>query len=757
MMSMRNGRRPVAMSSWLFLVLMMAAHQTINIVNATGKGSRGVFLISERYALISESSVDVFVVVDLKMGGVVETVRLHSPENDPQSIQDGKAPLSEISSSLIRAPFEAHHDYVNAVGVASCYECDYFYFNCFGGNRLYKAQMKASWRSMVEQDDFSAFAAVDYTKDFIPLQQTDIIRTSRGIEVPKQGGRAYLADVNTGLWLLEDGVEHFMSLSDMKLNEAAGLALSANEEQLYVASFDHVAIVDIATRQLLYRLDFSTDAFDDEERPRFRALTADDDGQHAYLFSHPFRGLHAMAFYRFSLERSNENAPVSKPVFVENLAGNVSDYENKWIDGPGSEARFTRPHDLHFMGTDQETGIKRIIASDIDNRGLRIVEVNMSATPKPSTETFSIDYDDGLWWDVYLKNNKMSTDQDADENVHEGDDISSDNDDETSNDDNISDDDYTESIEDEENGEGIAGVDQDSEDDYTLINTKKVITFFQPDDTALETTSSNSPLRTHHEMQQMCEASRSGGRLCHAKEIRKDYSQVWNLVSSKNAGGSSRLAGEEQFMFWTGTSCHACWLHHAGYCPTMPEIDEAEKNPDIDVTLPYWGRGVFMAAIMTNGGTFGMKGQAMQYMCTLGNNTATLATKTQEITPLCCLEDTVDNGNDNDNDNDDEGEQEDFDEDDEWVNVIVEEPGRTHGWSTSMLAVALVLAVLSLVYIGVKKVQKRQHRLQGRSHSCKNMYKELVHDSFEMSDECCDDDIMSDEDDNDNQNMGDII
>ena len=496
------------------LVLLSLAHTVITMVHAFGKGSKGLFVISDRHVLMSDTSVDVLLIVDLKLGGVVETLRLHDRQHDPSSRNVGKASLTDNDPNYQRVERE-DHVFLNIVSLDSCYDCAYFYFHSYGGTgaRLYKATMKATWKSMAEQGDFSPFAKLNFARDFKPLQdeQRLQLKNPRAIQVSKPSGKTYVADLDTGLWVIDhdrgDQVQSFLTLEQLNLHEADGLALSVDKKTLYVTSFDHVAVVDLISNEVQYRLEFHN-AFEDESRLRLHALTVDDDGHHAYVFSHPFRGVHAMALYRFSLRPSNFRVHSSPPASVQYLAGNVSETHTKWVDGPGPQARFRSPHDLHFLGTDANKGLKRILASDVDNRGLRMIEIQPnskngepSSSIAPTTETYSIEYDDGLWMDYYF---------------HER---------------------------------------------------NKGVTFYQPaayavtyDATNMNTTNSATTRQTHAEMEAMCQQSRDGGRLCRAKEIRQGYSKVWNLLSQNNYEATAKkivvLDGHKLLFLFAAT----CWI-----------------------------------------------------------------------------------------------------------------------------------------------------------------------------------------------------
>ena len=220
-----------------------------------------------------------------------------------------------------------------------------------------------------------------------------------------------------------------------------------------------------------------------------------------------------------------------------------------WIDGPGNEARFSRPHGLVVLPTtntkNRQSHRLDLIATDMDNRVLRRIQVDSTSknrhdANKPVVHVSTVDYDsEGLWQKLYGPPKTMTANQDED-------------------------------------------------DDTTTTKTHSTTLVPQ----MVRMPDAEHPPVTHAVMQEACQGpaeAAAGGtewRLCHNHELLQT-----TMTNTRFGDTTSSMHSEWPVTttVWTATPCHGCRL-------SQPSPSCWEET---DAATRTWGSDYFMATTVS--------------------------------------------------------------------------------------------------------------------------------------------------------------
>lgn len=518
-----------------------------------GLGPRGLHVLSERYVLVCEANVDAVLVVDLKLGGVVGKILLHSSENNNNV-------TAWMDPNFLATCLDCSYLYV--VGIQGVHDDDSHHLH-----RVHKVQLPSSWQEMVDTNDFSALSQIDPSNDITHVKvhhETD--GPPHTIVMAQDGSVAYMVHPDSGVWKIKpDSAQDassststatpYMDLATLgTMGVLEGAFLTVNEEKLVVTSqAAELVVIDLAKDKVIERRLLLVDTHCVGDNLDLESWVGSVEGSHAYAFysSRTYsedeeskdgvpRG---WALYKMALSPSeslssgddndNDNDDRDDTKCVK-LAGDESDLPG-WRDGAPTESRFSRPTDIQIL--EETTDSVRLIASDIDNRALRVIDwrsLVKGGKEKTIATVYSVDYNDDLWNQIHQPEpNEMK---------------------------------FVSRLE----ADGTTALAEDFADNSMFLLTVEEM----------------PSTLSYQEMMQACQVVHTQARVCDAKEIRIQLDSVF-----------TELTGQS-LTLWTGTSCHSCWLKHPGHCPALADYNAtATWGPEYFKESSFgWGWEFYMTA-----------------------------------------------------------------------------------------------------------------------------------------------------------------
>jgi len=405
---------------------------------ATGKGPVGSYAINHQYVVVSDSNFDALFVVDVLSGsGVVAAIPLHSADLDPPTPTDQPGFGAGGADHM-----KSFRYWVDPTGVASCDECKFLYFTSQKEPNLGYVELDRPLLEMAREHDFGSLQNLEgkshwwrplwltssvessamnllRQSDEVPPEDIADFRPSkfRMLEVHRDGSRGYLTHYDLGVLTftldmsnggLFDEFVGFLPLSDA--SSISGLTLTPDGEshliitaktKAYVASVtDRESNVPKITQTIELQTMCGIHFKDGKELPmNFRDAVMDASHGDIFAIGKPYgssgtteEGFGAVLF---RLSRDSEGK-YNECVNVANKLGNG----RGWRDGHAEDVRFTRPHSMLRLLEDQhdQSVIRdRFLLPDIDNRGIRRVDLDREG----DVEVSSVPYDDDMWRSFY--------------------------------------------------------------------------------------------------------------------------------------------------------------------------------------------------------------------------------------------------------------------------------------------------------------------------------------------------------------------
>jgi hypothetical protein len=610
----------------LVLVLVLAQPRA---TGATGKGTIDVYAINDDYAAITDSNFDAILVVNLLFGGIAGRMVLHeqvqSQEGDPKNHKKG--------------------EWTNPTGITSCDVCPFLILTSTKGEHMYKVMLphNQTLLDMAQAHDFSSMSTMG-GHDMVPYWPWNQFKPSgkiRMASMKRDGSMGYVAHFNYGLFSMDplhDDHNHqnnqnnklLLASSKIPGTHVSGLTLTHNEERLLlttpkvVTEYEIINIIDSIDqlnagttnsslvsevsvslrRRSTIDLEGVCGSKSGDYTMHFRdTAQLDEDGNVWMAVGHKGGGgdNRGMALYQITAatKSSTSGGPDDfvdydcKPFAGDDLT------RPGWVDGMGSEVRFSRPHSMTMTPTS-----KFLLITDIDNRALRMVNLNRGDgkhATNASTSNFgqvsTVSYDEDLWLDLY----------------------------------------------------------DDVDRAHIHIHTHANVSVIVPSTgtvasvaTSSSSSSSNrqkkeeSPTTTnsysYFEAQHYC-LQHYDGRVCSLPEIRDNSRRTTRHNNNGSGSGNGNGNGlnittheESKISSWTSQPCHSCWLRNPGQCdPAASRIESSAKRFESS-----WGAAVFMVAhvhdVDVDGSTFMMQMQ-IQTQCRDEHTRVTGV-------PICCTTDT---------------------------------------------------------------------------------------------------------------------
>jgi len=431
------GRRiaaSVSASAHLWHPIFVLISLLIPCVTATGKGPVGSYAINHQYILVSDSNFDALFVVDVLNGsGIVATIALHSADLNPPT---DDATFGEGGDDHMKA----FKYWVDPTGVASCDECKFIYFTSQKEPNLGYIELDRPLLEMAKEHDFSSMndlavepkwqslwsnvkeSALDLLRqsDEVDPKTIEDFRPSkfRMLEIHRDGSRGYLTHYDLGVFVFTLNMSNggmldqfigFLPLSDA--SSISGLTLTPDgnscliitaKAKSYLADFsDEKAILPRITQTIeletMCGIQFKNG---NQLQMNFRDAVMDGIHGDIYAIGKPYgsSGTKEEGFgaVLFRLSKDSSEGSYTKCVNVANKLGNG----RGWRDGHAEEVRFTRPHSMIRLPDDGEdhTMYRDVfILPDIDNRGMRRVDLDEDGV----LEVSSLPYDADMWKSMY--------------------------------------------------------------------------------------------------------------------------------------------------------------------------------------------------------------------------------------------------------------------------------------------------------------------------------------------------------------------
>jgi hypothetical protein len=619
-------------SSFAFHVLMLLLAQP-RATKATGKGTIDVYAINDEYAAITDSNFDAILVVNLLQGGGIA----------------GRLVLHEQVQSQEGDPINTNKkgEWTNPTGITSCDVCPFLILTSTKGEHMYKVMLphNRTLLDMAQAHDFTSMSTMGHSAmvPYWPWNQFKPSGKIRMVSMKRDGSMGYVAHFNYGLFSMDplhDDHNHqnnqnnklLLASTDIPGTHVSGLTLTHNEERLllttprvvteYEIIIDHhdagtynSSLVSEVSHSLRQRstidLQGACGSKSGEYTMHFRDTAQLDEDENVWIAVGHKGGNgdnRGMALYRIT------SATQTPPTTTSSHAGgpDVVDYDYDcqpfagddltrpgWVDGMGSEVRFSRPHSMTMTPTSQ-----MLLITDIDNRALRMVNLNRGdgkgkqqqqqdqengATNSHSNfgQVSTVSYDEDLWLDLY-------------------DDV-----------------------------------------DQAHTHTHANVSVIMPPTVVSVTTSSSSSIRqkkeesptttnsySYFEAQHYC-LQHYHGRVCSLPEIRNNSRRI--IV---NANNNKKGTQEESTISstWTSQPCHSCWLRNPGQCdPAASRIESSAHRFESS-----WGAAVFMVAqiqinadvdVDVDGSMMQMQTMQIQTQCRHEHTHLTGV-------PICCATDT---------------------------------------------------------------------------------------------------------------------
>ncbi|KAL7561416.1 hypothetical protein ACA910_009276 [Epithemia clementina (nom. ined.)] len=601
------------------------------VVQAVGKGPRGLQVLSPDYVLVCEANLDALVVVDLSLGGMVGSIRLHDPKDDPTSLTQGQVPAVRVDdpqqspqsqeADAAAASSVNYEQWRNPNYLATCVECDFVYVVGAHGtdsanHHIHKIQLPQTWKDMMAARDFSSLAKVNPSKDIIPVSTTTEaepnLEAPQTIAMTQDGSVAYLVVPSSGIWKIEQPTQQqgssenqgnllqatqYMTLDDLEMEDTLeGSYLTPDDKYLVVTSHSTELVrIDLEAHQVVQKVLLSVDMGCVGENLDFETWVVTPDQNYGYVFFSNQDGeasdLNAgWALYKMALtmggagisgpETEDPTAEAALPhSYCEQIAGNDLDAPG-WVDGSGLATRFSRPHSLQIL---EESEHKvRLVATDMDNRAVRVIETvpSLDNAGKPittSTNVYTVDYNEGLWRHYYFPETEL------------------------------------ERLE------------------KRIFSTTEDHSMFFLNVTDLPRSHHETITKaTHRDMETACQKQHPNARLCQVTEIRNQLDDIYTALQGQD------------LEVWTDSNCNSCWLEQPGYCPTKQELIQARGPGDIDTTQnqdeSFWGSSYYMAIKVHDHETHHSRYNQMQMQCLHQDTKLEHAETLSDVVGMCCID-----------------------------------------------------------------------------------------------------------------------
>lgn len=327
---------PLVSCALLMLVAVTTAH-------ARGKGPVGIWPASERYVLVADTSLPGLVLVDLQTGAAVERIQMEN---------------------------------ARPVGVASCAECT---FALIVGGRSDSGVKANVWR--LHFSDTVSRLLAEHGRLGLQDARLEMLTIAVDGEKLNDGRMALVSD---------DGKTAFIASSDDKALvrvELAGtpttksllrhrkakpfglnwdrdgnLLLTMHKHQVWRMATDGKILAQYDTKK-------AGCPGANELKPNLRAAVDDpvNAGNLLVLASNP-RSYDAVV-WRLSVDAEGKQS-------CTNAAGKIG-HDSGWIDAAGEAIEFSRPHHFAALPGSQPP---QLVISDIDNRGLRLLDLTTYAS-----------------------------------------------------------------------------------------------------------------------------------------------------------------------------------------------------------------------------------------------------------------------------------------------------------------------------------------------------------------------------------------
>ena len=431
------GRRiaaSVSASAHLWHPIFVLISLLVPCVTATGKGPVGSYAINYQYILVSDSNFDALFVVDVLNGsGIVATIALHAADLNPPT---DDASFGEGGDDHMKA----FRYWVDPTGVGSCDECRFIYFtsqkepnlgyieldrpllemaNEHDFSRLKDLAVEPKWQSLWKKVEESALDLLRQSDEVDPKAIEDFRPSKfRMLEIHRDGSRGYLTHYDLGVFVFTvnmskggmfDQFIGFLPLSDA--SSISGLTLTPDENSsLIIMAKTKAYLADVADEKaILPRITQTIELeticgiqFKNGNQLQMNFRDAVMGGIHGdiYVIGKPYgssgtkeEGYGAVLF---RLSKESSEGSYNECANVANKLGNG----RGWRDGHGEEVRFTRPHSMIRLPDDKNdhTMYRYVfILPDIDNRGMRRVDLDEDGT----LEVSSLPYDADMWKSMY--------------------------------------------------------------------------------------------------------------------------------------------------------------------------------------------------------------------------------------------------------------------------------------------------------------------------------------------------------------------
>lgn len=229
----------------------MMVHSMMHQEEEMGVGPRGLHVLSSCYVLVCESNVDAILVVDLEIGGVAGTIRLHSP-----NVSAWMAPT--VLSTCTDC------DFLYVVGIQGVFNDDKNDEDPNPIHYIHKIHLPTTWQSMLDTNDFSALTQVDPSRDMNHVQMNQDERMDgppRTITMTQNGSVAYLVHSDSGVWKIQHDSDlssststaiPYMDLATLgTLGDLEDAFLTPDQERLIVTSqAAELVVIDLIKNQI---------------------------------------------------------------------------------------------------------------------------------------------------------------------------------------------------------------------------------------------------------------------------------------------------------------------------------------------------------------------------------------------------------------------------------------------------------------------------------------------------------------------------